>query len=183
MPSLTNVFRRRTSRLNFFARIMSAPMSFRFCADGVPVLGTVWIPAVQSKRRSSAGACVDGNWTQLSPPSHARRARSRYKVEDGWLALSNRISSSAKMSRPKRGRSRWKSVAHGKIGFSPQAKFYKSRGPRRTSIMRLASATISSVLLFSRLAGLFGHGVVEPGEKIDALQPFPTGQTSILYPL
>jgi len=25
--------------------------------------------------------------------------------------------------------------------------------------------------------------VVEPGEKIDALQPFPTGQTSILYPL
>ena len=64
-----------------------------------------------------------------------------------------------------------------------QAKFYKSRGPRRTSIMRLASATISSVLLFSRLTGLFGHGVVEPGEKIDALQPFPTGQTSILYPL
>ena len=49
--------------------------------------------------------------------------------------------------------------------------------------MRLASATISSVLLFSRLTGLFGHGVVEPGEKIDALQPFPTGQTSILYPL
>src|SRR5262249_61908897 len=64
-----------------------------------------------------------------------------------------------------------------------QAKFYKSRGPRRTSIMRLASATISSVLLFSRLTGLFGHGVVEPGEKIDALHPFPTGQTSILYPL
>jgi hypothetical protein len=25
------------------------------------VLGTVWIPAAQSKRRSSAGACVDGN--------------------------------------------------------------------------------------------------------------------------
>jgi hypothetical protein len=64
-----------------------------------------------------------------------------------------------------------------------QAKFYESRGPRRTSIMRLASATISSVLLFSRLTGLFGHGVVEPGEKIDALHPFPTGQTSILYPL
>src|SRR6516164_1178689 len=64
-----------------------------------------------------------------------------------------------------------------------RAKFYKSRGPRRTSIMRLASATISSVLLFSRLTGLFGHGVVERGEKIDALHPFPTGQTSILYPL
>src|SRR5215472_11359235 len=64
-----------------------------------------------------------------------------------------------------------------------QAKFYESRGPRRTSIMRLASATISSVLLFSRLTGLFGHGVVEPGEKIDALHPFPTGQTSIPHPL
>jgi len=49
--------------------------------------------------------------------------------------------------------------------------------------MRLASATISSMLLFSRLAGLFGHGEVELGEKIDALHPFPTGQTSILYPL
>ena len=64
-----------------------------------------------------------------------------------------------------------------------QARSYKSRGPRRTSIMRLASATISSVPLFSRLTGLFGHGEVEPGEKIDALHPFPTGQTSILYPL
>src|SRR6516164_11248692 len=63
-PSLTKVFRRRTSHLNFFAKITSAPMSFRFCADGVPVLGTVWIPAAQSKRRSSAGACVDGNWTR-----------------------------------------------------------------------------------------------------------------------
>ena len=49
------------SRLNFFARITSARMSFRFCADGVAMLGTVWIPAAQSKRRSSAGACVDGN--------------------------------------------------------------------------------------------------------------------------
>ena len=64
-PSLTNVFRRRTNRLNFFARITSARMSFRFCANGVAVLGTVWIPAAQSKRRSSAGACVDGNWRQL----------------------------------------------------------------------------------------------------------------------
>jgi hypothetical protein len=36
------------------------------------VLGTVWIPAAQSKRRSSAGACVDGNWTQLSPRSCGR---------------------------------------------------------------------------------------------------------------
>jgi hypothetical protein len=39
------------------------------------------------------------------------------------------------------------------------------------------------VLLFSRLTGLFGHGEIEPGEKIDALQPFPKGQTSIRYPL
>ena len=45
-------------------------MSFHFCADGVAVLGTVWIPAAQSKLQSSAGACVDGNWTQLNPPSH-----------------------------------------------------------------------------------------------------------------
>ena len=70
--SLTKVFRRRTSRLKFFARITSAPMSFHFCADGVAVLGTVWIPAAQSKLQSSAGACVDGNWTQLNPPSHGR---------------------------------------------------------------------------------------------------------------
>src|SRR3974390_3666139 len=49
--------------------------------------------------------------------------------------------------------------------------------------MRFASATSSSALLFSRLAGLFGNGRIEPGEKIDALQPFPTGQTSIRYPL
>jgi len=47
----------------------------------------------------------------------------------------------------------------------------------------LGSATISSVLLFSRLTGLFGHGEVELGEKIDARHPFPTGLTSILYPL
>ena len=31
--------------------------------------------------------------------------------------------------------------------------------------------------------GLFGHGEIEPGEKIDALHPLPTGETSILYPL
>ena len=40
-------------------------------------------------------------------------------------------------------------------------------------MIRLASATISSTLLFSRLTGLFGHGAVEPGEKLDALPPFP----------
>src|SRR5215472_16979314 len=66
-PSLTEVFRRRTSHLNFFAKITSAPTSFHFCADGVAVLGTVWIPAAQSKRRSSAGACVDGNWNAAKP--------------------------------------------------------------------------------------------------------------------
>jgi hypothetical protein len=58
-PSLTEVFRQRTSHLNFFAKITSAPMSFHFCADGVAVAGTVWIPAAQSKRRLSAGASVD----------------------------------------------------------------------------------------------------------------------------
>src|ERR1700745_3348744 len=56
-PLLTKGFRRRTSRLNFFARITSAPMSYRFYVGGVVVLGTVWIPAAKSKRRSSAGAC------------------------------------------------------------------------------------------------------------------------------
>jgi len=60
-PLLTKVFRRRTSHLNFFAKITSAPMSFHFYADGVAVFGTVWIPAAQSKRRLSAGACVDEN--------------------------------------------------------------------------------------------------------------------------
>ena len=49
--------------------------------------------------------------------------------------------------------------------------------------MRLASATSSSELLFSRLTGLFAHGEIEPGEKIDALQPFPTRLTSIRNPL
>ncbi len=80
-------------------------------------------------------------------------------------------------------RSRFAESCQSAATLSALAKFYKSRGPRRTSIIRLASATISSVLLFSRLTGLFGHGEVEPGEKIDALHPLPTGQTSILYPL
>src|SRR6516164_270980 len=85
-PSLTKVFRRRTSRLNFFSKITSAPMSFHFCADGVAV-GTVWIPAAQSKRRSSTGACVDGNWTQLSPLSRGRPCKIEIKRSkiDGWL--------------------------------------------------------------------------------------------------
>ena len=50
-------------------------------------------------------------------------------------------------------------------------------------MIRLASATISSVRLFSRLEGLSANGRVEPGAKIAALQPFPTGLTSIRYPL
>jgi hypothetical protein len=54
---------------------------------------------------------------------------------------------------------------------------------RRASIIRLASATISSVRLFSRLDGLSSNARVEPGEKIDARQPFPTWLTSIRYPL
>src|ERR1043166_6012109 len=58
-PSLNNVIRRQTSQLNFFARITSAPMSFRFCADGPAALGTAWRPADPLKRRSSDGACVD----------------------------------------------------------------------------------------------------------------------------
>jgi hypothetical protein len=46
-------------------------------------------------------------------------------------------------------------------------------------MVHLAAATISSALLFSRFTGLFGHGAVEPGEKIVALQPFPTRLISI----
>ena len=64
-------------------------MSFRFCADGVAVLGTVWIPAAQSKRRSSAGACVDGNWRQLekfrakiADPALAKRLTARAAEQD-----------------------------------------------------------------------------------------------------
>ena len=88
-PSLAKVFRRRNSRLSFFAKITSAPMSFHFCADGVAVLGAVWIPAAQSKRRSSAGACVDGNWTQLSSLSPAGRARLKLRSKiDGWFLKS-----------------------------------------------------------------------------------------------
>src|SRR5215510_13294048 len=49
--------------------------------------------------------------------------------------------------------------------------------------MRLASATISSERLFSRLEGLSAIARVEPGAKIAALQPFPTGLTSMRCPL
>jgi len=60
---------------------------------------------------------------------------------------------------------------------------YSNRRPSRASIIRLASATISSVRLFSRLEGLSANGRVDPGAKIEALQPFPTELTSIRYPL
>src|SRR5215472_13040204 len=50
-------------------------------------------------------------------------------------------------------------------------------------MIRLASATISSVRLFSRLEGLSANGRVDPGAKITALQPFPTGLISTRYPL
>jgi hypothetical protein len=50
-------------------------------------------------------------------------------------------------------------------------------------MIRLASATISSERLFSRLEGLSANARVDPGAKIIALQPFPTGLTSIRCPL
>jgi hypothetical protein len=50
-------------------------------------------------------------------------------------------------------------------------------------MIRLASATISSVRLFSRLEGLSPSARFEPAGKTDALQPFPTGLTSIRNPL
>ena len=49
-------------------------------------------------------------------------------------------------------------------------------------MIRLASATISSEWLFSRLEGLSANARVDPGAKIIALQPFPTGLTSIRIP-
>ena len=60
---------------------------------------------------------------------------------------------------------------------------YTDRGPKRASIIRLACATISSERLFSRLEGLSAIARVEPGAKIAALQPFPTGLTSMRCPL
>jgi hypothetical protein len=60
---------------------------------------------------------------------------------------------------------------------------YNDRGPNRASIIRLASATISSVRFFFSLEGLSANARVDPGAKIAALQPFPTELTSIRYPL
>jgi hypothetical protein len=48
-------------------------------------------------------------------------------------------------------------------------------------MIRLASATISSALLFSKLEGLSGKGRLEPGGKVDALQPLPTRLISIRW--
>src|SRR5262249_20150722 len=53
----------------------------------------------------------------------------------------------------------------------------------RASIIFFASATIASLGLFSSVAGLSGSADDEPGGKIIALQPFPTGLTSRRYPL
>jgi hypothetical protein len=60
---------------------------------------------------------------------------------------------------------------------------YNDRGPSWASIIRLASATICSEWLFSKLEGLSANERVDPGAKITALQPFPTELTSIRYPL
>ena len=50
-------------------------------------------------------------------------------------------------------------------------------------MIRLASATISSLRLFSKLKGLSANARVEPGSKIAPLRPFPTDVTSIRNPL
>jgi len=60
---------------------------------------------------------------------------------------------------------------------------HSDRGPSRVSIIRFASATISSERLFSRLEGLSASARVDPGAKIEARQPFPTELTSTRYPL
>src|SRR5262245_15163343 len=53
----------------------------------------------------------------------------------------------------------------------------------RASTIFFASATIASLGLFSSVAGLSASADDEPGGKIIALQPFPTGLTSRRYPL
>ena len=68
-------------------------------------------------------------------------------------------------------------------GDSVEPPSHMRRGPGRASIMRFASATISSERLFSRLEGLSAIARIEAGPKIAARQPFPTGLTSMRYPL
>src|SRR5262245_27327272 len=53
----------------------------------------------------------------------------------------------------------------------------------RASTIFFASATIASLGLFSSVAGLSASADDEPGGKIIALQPFPTGLTNRRYPL
>jgi hypothetical protein len=62
-------------------------MSFHFCADGVAVLGTVWIPAAQSKLQSSAGACVDGNRTALIVEIHGKQDREQRRYLKACLPM------------------------------------------------------------------------------------------------
>ena len=51
------------------------------------MLGTVWILTAQSKRRSSAGACVDENWTQLSPPSRGRSCKTEIRGQKSMVGF------------------------------------------------------------------------------------------------
>jgi hypothetical protein len=60
---------------------------------------------------------------------------------------------------------------------------YSDRGPTSASITRFASITVSSLGLFSRLAGLSANGWFTPGGKIFALKPFPKGLTTMRKPL
>ena len=62
-------------------------MSFHFCADGVAVHGTAWIPAAQSKLQSSAGACVDGNRTALIVEIHGKQDRDQRRYLKAWLPM------------------------------------------------------------------------------------------------
>src|SRR5580698_2569949 len=74
--------RRRTSPLSSCARITSAPMWFRSCADGTAVLGKAWRRALPSKQQCLAGARVEGYWVYLSLPI----CGGTNEVEsDGWF--------------------------------------------------------------------------------------------------
>src|ERR1700722_1313076 len=82
VPSLMKACRRRTSPLSSCARITSAPMSYRSCADGRAVFGRAWRQAPRSRQRWLAGACVDGYGVHLSLPLCGG---SNEVESDGWL--------------------------------------------------------------------------------------------------
>jgi hypothetical protein len=147
----------------------STPVLVRYgrCAE---LLGT---------ERRNSGPCPCAQWRRRDPecclPTKTNQRLLRRDCGrvggSGWQGFSDRAGDPIAFL--KRGRDR----------HLVRAEDYNDHGPRRASITRLASTTISSVRLFSRLEGLSANARVDPGAKMAALQPFPTGPTSIRYPL